>query len=194
MKYPIVLLLLFCSTALFSQSATYKLVNKTNGSYCNIAVRQTADLVEANILASWNTKDGKYGEFTGKGIIANNKCIVKADSSSCTASLSFATNRLNVEFADCMDNLIPEDFSGSYVKIADNIRGEYVVISSLSYFYSKPEDQSRKKGFANKGQILNIEELFTGDWGFATMMINGKQSFGYVKLSDLKFRKTYLYD
>lgn len=194
MKYRIVLIFLLCTTKLFSQSATYKLVNKTNGSYCNIAVRRTADLLEANIMANWNTKDGKYGEFNGKGLITNNKCTLKTDSSSCSVTVSFSNDKLEAEFQDCMEELIPEDFSGAYLKIADNVRGEYIVTADMSYFYSKPDLLSRKKGFVNKAQILNIEELFAGNWGFATFTFNGKPSFGYVNLSDLKLKKTYLYD
>jgi hypothetical protein len=194
MKYPLILILLFCSTALFSQSATYQLVNRSNVAYSNIAVRQTGDLLDVNILANWKSKDGTYGEFNGKGIINHNKSVIKADSASCKVSLSFSNDKLEVEFRDCMENKIPEEFSGTYTKIADHIRGEYIVTTAISYFYSKPDEQSRKKGFTNRSQIINIEELFAGDWGFATLVAHGKHSFGYVKLSDLKLKKTYLYD
>lgn len=194
MKYPLILILLFCSTELFSQSATYQLVNRSNGAYSNIAVRQTGELLDVNILANWKSKDGTYGEFNGKGIISHNKSVIKADSASCEVSLVFSNDKLEVEFRDCMENKIPEEFSGTYTKIADHIRGEYIVTAAISYFYSKPDEQSRKKGFTNKSQIINIEELFAGDWGFATLVVHGKHSFGYVKLSDLKLKKTYLYD
>lgn len=194
MKYPLIFILLFCSTELFSQSATYQLVNRSNGAYSNIAVRQTGELLDVNILANWKSKDGTYGEFNGKGIISHNRSVIKADSASCEVSLVFSNDKLEVEFRDCMENKIPEEFSGTYTKIADHIRGEYIVTAAISYFYSKPDEQSRKKGFTNKSQIINIEELFAGDWGFATLVAHGKHSFGYVKLSDLKLKKTYLYD
>lgn len=194
MKYVIFLLLTCCSTAIFSQSATYKLVNSANGSSSNISITQTDDQLDVNILADWNSKSGKYGQLTGKGTLANHKCTIKADSTACRVQLEFVDDKLNVEFQDCIDNMIPEDFSGTYTKIADNIPGEYVVTSEISFFYSKPNDKARKKGFSSKSQVLNIEEVYKGDWGFATLMTNGKQSFGYVKLKDLRLKKTYLYD
>jgi hypothetical protein len=194
MKYVIFLILTSCSTAVLSQSATYKLVNSSNGSSSNISITQTADQLDVNILADWNSKTGKYGQLTGKGVLANHKCTIKADSTACRVKLEFVDDKLNVEFDDCVDNLIPEDFSGTYTKIADNIPGEYVVTSEISFFYSKPDLKARKKGFSSRSQILNIEEVYKGNWGFATLMTNGKHSFGYVKLTDLRLKKTYLYD
>lgn len=194
MKYLVLLILTSYSTALYSQSATYKLVNSSNGSSSNISITQTADQLDVNILADWNSKSGKYGQLTGKGILTNHKCTIKADSTACRVQLEFVDDKLNVEFEDCIDNLIPEDFSGTYTKIADNIPGEYIVTSDISFFYSKPDVKARKKGFSSKSQVLNIEEVYKGNWGFATLMTNGKHSFGYVKLTDLKLKKTYLYD
>jgi len=195
MKYGIILLLVISSTNLFAQSATYKLVNKSNGSYSNISVRQTSNHLDVNVLANWNSKLGTYGEYNGSGTLMANRCTLNSDSTSCRVTLEFSNDSLlQVGFTDCEEHMIPEDFSGTYTKIADNVPGEYVAVADISYFYSKPDDKSRKKGFFNKSQVMNIEEMFAGDWGFATLMTNGKHSFGYVKLSDLKLKRTYLYD
>jgi len=194
MKYLTVLFFFCCSTRLFAQTATYSLFNPSNGSSSNISVRQTDDQIDVNVLADWKNKTGKYGEFTGSGVMVNRKCTIKTDSTACRIRMEFSDRQLDVEFDDCMDYLLPEDFSGIYTKIADYIPGEYTVTSDISFFYSKPNGKARKKGFSSKAQVLNIEQLFKGDWGFATLMFKGKQSFGYVKMSDLKFRKTYLYD
>jgi len=194
MKYLTVLFFFCCSTRLCAQTATYSLFNPSNGSSSNIAVRQTDDQIDVNVLADWKNKTGKYGEFTGSGVMLNRKCTIKTDSTTCRIRMEFSERQLDVEFDDCMDYLLPEDFSGIYTKIADYIPGEYTVTSDISFFYSKPNEKARKKGFCSKAQVLNIEQLFKGDWGFATLMFKGKQSFGYVKMSDLKFRKTYLYD
>lgn len=193
MKYLLPLLLSCFATPLFAQSATYQMINKTNGDYSHIAIRQRGTRLEVNILASWD-KERKFGEFNGEGVLVKNKCIITADSSSCKVAMVIGHDKIEVSFNDCPEDLIPDEFAGSYHKIADNIRGEYIVTAEVSYFYSKPDERSRRKGFTNKAQLVNIEELFSGNWGFATFMAKGKQNFGYIKLSDLKLKKTYLYD
>lgn len=196
MKLSLTFLLLFCTAKLFSQSATYKLVNKKNGSYSNISIRQTDDQLEVNILANWNNKTGTYGEYNGKGTLIDNQCILQGEKNSrpCKITLEFADDKLNVDFQDCSSYRLTEAFSGSYMKIADEVPGEYTVVSDASYFYSKPDDKTRRKGFIRKNELLHVEELFEGSWGFATFVVEGKHNFGYVKLSDLKLKKTYIYD
>lgn len=196
MKYIFIIVLLFSSQKIFSQSATYKLINKENGTSSNISVRRTDDQVEVNVLANWNNKAGTYGQFTGTGTLTDNKTTIKAEKKSllCKVSLTFLKDSLEASFQDCDNYQLTNRFNGIYTKIADNVTGEYIVSADICYFYSKPDDKSRKKGFANTPEVINIEELFEGEWGFATLMSNGKQLFGYVKLSDLKFKRTYLYD
>ncbi|QNK61865.1 hypothetical protein H7F33_15060 [Pedobacter sp. PAMC26386] len=196
MKYIFITLLLFCSEKIFSQSATYKLTNKEDGTSGSISVRKTEDQVEVNILANWNNKAGTYGQFTSKGVLVDNKCILKADKKSqlCRVALTFSKDSLEADFQDCENYQLPKNFSGIYTKISDNVTGEYIVSADICYFYSKPDEKSRKKGFAYTPEILNIEELFEDSWGFATFMSDGKHLFGYVKLTDLKFKRTYLYD
>ena len=196
MKLIFTFILVFCSASLFSQSATYKLVNKKTGAYSNISIRQTDDQLEVNILANWNNKTGTYGQFTGKGVLNDNQCTLQGDKNTdpCRISLAFTAEKLNVEFQDCDNYLLPERFSGTYIKIADDLPGEYMVTSDISYFYSRPGDQTRRKGFLRKSAVLQVEELFEGNWGFATFISEGRHNFGYVKLSDLKLKKTYIYD
>lgn len=196
MKFLFTISLLFYSATLFSQSATYKLVNKKTNAYSNISVRQTDNLLEVNILANWNNKTGTYGQFNGKGTLIDNECILQGENSgrACKISLTFTDDKLTADFQDCGTYQIPETFSGSYTKIADNIPGDYTVTAYVSYFYSKPDEKTRKKGFIKQSEILHVEELFEGNWGFATFMVEGKHNFGYVKLSDLKLKKTYIYD
>lgn len=196
MKFLFTIFLLFCSATLFSQSATYKLVNKKTGAYNNISVRQTDDLVEVNILANWNNKSGTYGQFNGKGTLVENQCILHGENNGlpCKVTLIFSDDKLIANFQNCNTYQIHDFFSGSYTKIADNIPGDYAVTAYISYFYSKPDDKTRKKGFIKQSEILHVEELFEGNWGFATFMTEGKHNFGYVKLSDLKLKKTYIYD
>ncbi|WP_052496388.1 hypothetical protein [Pedobacter lusitanus] len=196
MKYFFIIALLICSEKIFSQSATYKLINKETGTSASIAVRKTDDQVDVNILANWNNKAGTYGQFTGKGILTDNKITIRTEKKSqlCKIDLTFSKDSLNADFQDCENFQLSNNFSGIYTKIADNVTGEYIVVADICYFYSKPDEKSRKKGFAYTPEVLNIEELFEGNWGFATLMTEGKQLFGYVKLSDLKFKRTYLYD
>lgn len=196
MKYCVLLLFLLCSENILAQSATYKLINKAAGATGNISIRRTDDELDVNIIANWNNKAGTYGDFTGKGVLIDNKCILKKEKGSqlCKVSLTFKEDSLLVDFQDCTNYQLPDNFSGSYAKIADNVTGEYIVSADICYFYSKPDEKSRKRAFAYPPEILNIEEIFEGNWGFATFMSNGKQLFGYVKLTDLKFKRTYLYD
>jgi len=196
MKYLFILFLLLCSEKMFSQSATYKLINKENGTSSNISIRRTDDQVEINVLANWNDKVRTYGQLTGKGIITDNKATIKAEKKSqlCSVDLTFLKDSLDADFQDCENYQLPKSFSGIYTKIADEVTGEYIVTADICYFYSKPDEKSRKKGFAHTPEVLNIENFFEGNWGFATFMSEGKQLFGYVKLTDLKFKRTYLYD
>jgi len=196
MKYLVILCLLFCSEKISAQSATYKLTNKEDGTSSNISIRRTDNQVEINVLANWNNKNRTYGQFTGKGVIADHKAAIKSEKKSqfCSINLTFSKDSLEVDFKDCEDYQLPKTFSGIYTKIADEVTGEYIVAADVCYFYSKPDEKSRKKGFAHTPELLNIEEIFEGNWGFATFMSGGKQLFGYVKLADLKFKRTYLYD
>jgi hypothetical protein len=196
MKYLFILFFLCCSQKTFSQSGTYKLTNKEDGTSASIAIRRTDDQVEINVLANWNNKAGTYGQFTGKGIIADHKATIKSGKKSqfCRINLTFSKDSLDADFKGCENYQLPKSFSGIYTKIADEVTGEYMVAADICYLYSKPDEKSRKKGFAHQSAILNIEELFEGNWGFATFMSEGKQLFGYVKMTDLKFKRTYLYD
>ncbi|MBB6272722.1 hypothetical protein HDF26_003179 [Pedobacter cryoconitis] len=196
MKYLFILFFLFCSEKTFSQSATYKLTNKQDGTSSNISIRRTDDQVEVNVIANWNNKARTYGQFTGKGTITDDKATIRTEKKSqpCKVILTFLKDSLNADFQDCENDQLPVNFSGIYTKIGDNVTGEYIVSADICYFYSKPDEKSRKKGFAYTPEVLNIEEFLEGNWGFATFMSEGKHLFGYVKLSDLKFKRTYLFD
>lgn len=177
-----------------AQNTTYQRLNPDNGSSSTISIHKTGSTLQVNILSRLNDPADTYGQFTGTGDLEQDQAQILSRNSDCTVKLRFTEDRLDAEFANCNAHQINPQFSGTYTKLADQIIGDYEVSTNISYFYSKPDLHSRKKGFLKAGDHWQIEEIFPGNWVFATIRSNDKTQFGYIRLQDLRFVKTYLFD
>ncbi|KEQ30760.1 hypothetical protein N180_10450 [Pedobacter antarcticus 4BY] len=193
-KIGLFLLLTSLTNLVTAQNITYQLQNPKDGSSNTVSVSKTGDEIQINILARWNDQAETYGQFNGKGKLEHGQAVISSDSNACKVKLNFTETGLQIEFMNCDANRIPEHFSGTYTKIADQVTGDYQVSANISYYFSKPNLQSRKKGFLKAGDQWQIEEVFPGNWAFATLRSGDKTLFGYVRLQDLRFVRTYLFD
>ena len=184
------LLLIFMASSAYGQSGTYQRKDKT-GASCAIAVEIKGVHVSADIFGWWNTKSGRHGVFSGKGIIENKNTITlrSSEDSDCKVGLVFNNKNLRATFNDCMMDNLPEDFNGIYLKVTDFIPGEYVVKASRAFFYNTPNSNSPKKAYLVKGNRVSIEleNIEAGGWVFVNYL-NGshKRTSGFMRLQDLQ--------
>jgi hypothetical protein len=183
-----VLLLLFSVTITIAQTGTYRFKDKS-GATCTIAIKQHNAQLSGDVFAWWNTPSGKNGNFSGKGTIRNNACILKSvDDPDCRINLSFGPGSLTAQFNDCMQNNLPEDFSGTYKKLTDHIPGEYQV-ATKTYFYKTAGSNLPLKAYLIPGNKVHADlENITGNgWVYINYKnAAGKVTSGYLPWSVLK--------
>lgn len=189
-KHLLTFILLLCDTLVWGQTGTYYKYDK-NGASCTICIQKKGAEISADIFAWWHTPSGRNGNFSGKGILKNNTCILKEDGgdTDCSVKLSFIPNQVKVVFTDCMEENLPEDFSGTYKKIADIVRGTYTIHTPTAYFYKKPDLKSRSKAYLVKGNQVDvdIENISKNGWVFINYTnAKGKTTSGYLLISTLK--------
>ena len=190
-KHLLTFILLLFGTLVWGQSGTYYKYDKT-GATCTICIQKTGATINANVFAWWHIPSGRNGNFSGKGILKNNTCILKEEGgdTDCNVHLTFTSAKLlKVAFADCMEENLPEDFSGTYKKITDIVRGTYTISTSASYFYKKPDLKSRSKAYLVQGNKVDvdIENIGGNGWVFINYTnAKGKTTSGYMLISTLK--------
>jgi hypothetical protein len=174
-----------------AQTGTYQKTDKLGGT-CTISVEMQGKKVSADVFAWWNTASGRHGVFSGSGVLKGQAVVLNSsDGTGCHLKLNFKQGKLDVTFTDCMEENLPEDFSGTLIKITDITPGEYSVKSAKSFFYSSPNIHHRKKSYLLKNNRVNIdiENIRSNGWVFVNYTNpSGKTTSGYFRLEDLNRR------
>ena len=183
-----ILLVCFVYTAV-GQTGTYRF-KATAGASGTIAVRQFNKQIRGDVFVWWHTASATNGSFSGKGLLQNNTCSLRsADDADCTVKLTFNKNELKAAFGNCMANNLPEDFSGVYKKITDNLPGEYRIAAGKAYFYKTAGTNVRLKTYLIKGNkvSVDIENITDNNWVFINFTnAAGKVTSGYLPWTALK--------
>ena len=183
-----ILFLIFCFSSSIAQTGTYQKADKLGGT-CTISINIQGKKVSADVFAWWNTPSGRHGVFSGEGVLKGQAAVLtSSDGTGCHVRLNFKQGKLNVTFTDCMEENLPDDFSGTLVKITDITPGEYFVKSAKSFFYSSPNIHHRKKSYLLKNNRvhIDIENIETNGWVFINYTNpSGKTTSGYFRLEDL---------
>jgi len=182
------LFLIFGISNSIAQTGTYQKTDKL-GATCTISIEIKGKKVSADVFAWWNTPSGRHGVFSGEGVLKGQAAVLtSSDGTGCHVKLNFKPGKLDVAFTDCMEENLPEDFSGTLVKITDITPGEYIVKSEKSFFYSSPNIHHRKKSYLLKNNRVNIdiENISSDEWIFINYTDpSGKTTSGYFRLEDL---------
>lgn len=174
-----------------AQTGTYKLQLK-NGASATIAVDGEPPRLDVSVQAFWNNRSQRQGSFDGSGVLQDNALLLKgpADSGGCSVRLGFNVDRLDAAFDDCMSDNLPEDFNGSYRKIATATPGDYRVIVERVNFFRRPDESTRRTAYLVRGDAVSIENVFENGWVFGRYQGKaGKQTEGYLQLSALERAK-----
>jgi hypothetical protein len=190
MKNIIILIcIIACHHISLAQTGTYTLKLR-NGASCNIAIRQKTKEITADVFAWWNTASGTNGNYSGRGILQGNKCLLKnVDDADCTVRFTFIADNLKVVFSNCMASNLPDDFSGIYKKITGNIPGTYEVNATKAFFYKTRSTSQQLKTYLIKGDKVNVEleNIMDNQWVFVNYINkSGQHSSGFILWSDLK--------
>lgn len=174
-----------------AQTGTYQKKDK-NGSSCTIAIVRKGKQVKASVFAWWNTASGRHGVFEETGTLLHNN-VVLTGADDCKVRLDFKPGKLSATFTDCMQENLPEDFSGSYQKITDAIPGNYAVSAEKAYFYKDANPATRKKSYLVKNDKVEVYlgNISAGGWVFVNFKApSGQITSGYIQLSALQFIKS----
>jgi hypothetical protein len=194
MKYFTFLLLILLGHVTFGQIGTYML-NGKNGVSSRIALSYAGAVLNGEVFAWWGNSSNRHGVFTGEGKLNGKMGVLRSsDDQACKINLIFAGEVLKVEFEDCMNSNLPEDFSGTYKKISAHVAGSYSVVSTKAYFYKSANSVIKTKTYLVSGNKveINLEAITSGNWVFASYTNDkGKTTSGFLLWSDLAYRKEH---
>ncbi|GAA4919123.1 hypothetical protein [Mucilaginibacter defluvii] len=184
--------MLVCSTSLFGQTGTYQ-KKIDNGAYGAVSFQRKGNRVNAEIFTWWNTHNAQMGYYSGSGILQGNVCVLRSDENDpgCNVTLTVVDEKIEAKFSGCATDHLTEDFNGLYTKFTDAVPGEYVVTIPKAYFYRKPDAGTKLKAYVLKGDKVTLDmdriTASKGNWLYVYFTgKNGKDTAGYMKLSDLK--------
>ncbi len=186
-----ILILLSFSNMVIGQTGIYRF-NSKSGASCTIAITSQKSRISAEIFAWWHTASGRQGTFTGEGRLENNNSILKSvDDADCQIRLTFSHSNLIAKFDNCMNSNLPDDFSGNYQKLSDNLPGEYRVATDKAYFYKSPGPNASPTYLIKGNKVtIDLENIADGQWVFINFVnAAGKNTNGYIHWSDLKSAK-----
>ena len=184
--------LLFSGMSLHAQNGTYE-IKGPSGSYCVISFENTANHVNAQIFAWWNTQSGQMGFYEGTGVMKNNTCILQSTDSDpeCKVVLSIVQGKLKASFTNCITDHLSDGFNGLYSKITPAVAGDYIVTVPKAYFYKTPNATAPLKTYVLKGDKVRLDMDRIGaskqEWllVYYTSKV-GKETSGYLPMSELK--------
>lgn len=173
-----------------AQEGTYELKNK-NGSYGLISIINKQNKITAEVFTWCNTPSAQTGSFYSQGENNNNHVILKniQNDSDCLVGIKLMNLYITVTFNKCTADHLTDDFNGTYRKVSDATAGDYIVKADRTFFYSKPDEHSKRKSYLVKGNraSYNLDGGAIGKWVFVDFRNrNGTDTSGYIKLSDLK--------
>lgn len=171
-----------------AQDGTYELKNK-NGSYGLISLINNQNKITVEVFTWWNTPSAQ-GSFYGNGDNSNNHVILKSieNDSDCLVGITLMNSNIAVKFDKCTADHLTGDFNGTYRKVSDATAGDYIVKADRTFFYSKPDEHSKRKSLVKGNRAsYNLDGRAIGKWVFVHFRnSNGTDTSGYIKLSDLK--------
>lgn len=176
--------------ATLAQTGTYQ-KKESNGASCTIAVIRKGKQLKVSIFSWWNTASGRHGAFEETGTLLHNN-IILTGTDDCKVRLNFKAGKLSATFSGCMQENLPEDFSGNYQKITEAIPGNYAVSAAKAYFYKDANLATRKKSYLVKNDKVTVylENIRAGGWVFINFTApSGQTTSGYIQLSALQFIK-----
>lgn len=174
-----------------AQTGTYTLQLK-GGASATIAVDGKPPRLDVSVQAFWNNRSQRQGSFDGSGVIAGDTLLLKGppDGGGCSVRLRFGVDRLDAAFDGCMSDNLPEDFNGSYRKIAMATPGDYRVIAERASFFKRPAESARQAAYLVRGDAVSVENVLENGWAFGRYQgKSGRQTEGYLRLSALERAK-----
>lgn len=184
--------LLSCSAlAANAQSGTYE-KKASLGAYGIISLQKIGKEVTAEIFTWWNTKSGQMGSYYGKGLMENNRVVLRSEENdpSCVVTLHIVDGKVKAVFENCNTDHLTTDFSGLYTKITNAVAGDYQVKVPKAYFYRTPHEGSTLKTYVLKGDKVRLDIDRIGaskqDWVYVYFVNKaGKETAGFLRMAEL---------